>query len=86
MRCGNKKEDRKGYKEGWIGYKLHLGCSDGVISVSTVLTLTSLRYFQADYYSKGKLIDNLGQWFKCKGWPLLKAHRDNFRTTEIERR
>jgi len=36
------KKNSKGYKETWIGYKLHLDCIDGDIPVSAILTSASL--------------------------------------------
>jgi len=41
------KKNSKGYKESWIGYKLHLDCIDGDIPVSTLLTSASLHDSQA---------------------------------------
>jgi hypothetical protein len=35
------KKNSKGYKETWIGYKLHLDCIDGDISFSAILSLAS---------------------------------------------
>jgi hypothetical protein len=36
------KQNSKGYKTSWVGYKLHLDCIDGDIPVSAVLTSASL--------------------------------------------
>jgi hypothetical protein len=36
------KKNSKGYKETWIGYKLHLDCIDGDIPVSAILSSASL--------------------------------------------
>lgn len=36
------KKNSKGYKESWVGYKLHIDCIDGDIPVSAILTSTSL--------------------------------------------
>jgi len=36
------KRNSKGYKESWIGYKLHVDCIDGDIPVSAILTSASL--------------------------------------------
>lgn len=36
------KKNSKGYKETWIGYKLHLDCVDGQVPVSCLLTSASL--------------------------------------------
>jgi hypothetical protein len=36
------KKNSKGYKETWIGYKLHLDCIDGDIPISAVLSSASL--------------------------------------------
>jgi hypothetical protein len=36
------KKNSKGYKETWIGYKLHLDCIDGDIPISAILTAASL--------------------------------------------
>ena len=41
------KKNSKGYKESWIGYKLHLDCIDGDIPVSAILTSASLHDSQA---------------------------------------
>ncbi|RJR20357.1 MAG: IS5/IS1182 family transposase [Desulfobacteraceae bacterium] len=41
------KKNSKGYKETWIGYKLHLDCIDGDIPVSTILSSASLHDSQA---------------------------------------
>lgn len=41
------KKNSKGYKESWIGYKLHVDCIDGDIPVSTILTSASLHDSQA---------------------------------------
>ena len=36
------KKNSKGYKETWIGYKLHLDCIDGDIPISAILSSASL--------------------------------------------
>jgi len=36
------KKNSKGYKETWIGYKLHIDVSDGQIPISCILTSASL--------------------------------------------
>lgn len=36
------KKNSKGYKETWIGYKLHIDCIDGDIPISAVLSSASL--------------------------------------------
>jgi hypothetical protein len=36
------KKNSKGYKETWIGYKLHLDVADGQIPISCILTSASL--------------------------------------------
>src|ERR1035437_4944065 len=36
------KKNSKGYKESWIGYKLHLDVADGQIPISCILTSASL--------------------------------------------
>ena len=41
------KKNSKGYKESWVGYKLHVDCIDGDIPVSTILTSASLHDSQA---------------------------------------
>ena len=41
------RKNSKGYKESWIGYKLHVDCIDGDIPVSTILTSASLHDSQA---------------------------------------
>jgi hypothetical protein len=41
------KKNSKGYKETWIGYKLHVDCIDGDIPISTILTSASLHDSQA---------------------------------------
>jgi Transposase DDE domain/Transposase domain (DUF772) len=41
------KNNSKGYKETWIGYKLHLDVADGQIPISCILTSTSLHDSQA---------------------------------------
>lgn len=41
------KKNSKGYKDTWIGYKLHLDCIDGDIPVSVILTSASLHDSQA---------------------------------------
>jgi hypothetical protein len=41
------KKNSKGYKESWIGYKLHVDCIDGDIPVSTILTSASMHDSQA---------------------------------------
>jgi len=41
------KKNSKGYKESWIGYKLHVDCIDGDIPVSAILTSASLHDSQA---------------------------------------
>lgn len=41
------KRNSQGYKETWIGYKLHLDCVDGDIPVSAILTSASLHDSQA---------------------------------------
>ncbi len=41
------KKNSKGYKETWIGYKLHLDVADGQIPVSCILTSASLHDSQA---------------------------------------
>jgi len=41
------KKNSKGYKESWIGYKLHLDCIDGDIPISAILTSASLHDSQA---------------------------------------
>ena len=41
------KQNSKGYKETWIGYKLHLDCVDGDIPVSAILTSASVHDSQA---------------------------------------
>jgi len=35
------KKNSKGYKESWVGYKLHLDVADGGIPVSGILTSAS---------------------------------------------
>jgi len=41
------KKNSKGYKESWIGYKLHLDVADGQIPISCILTSASLHDSQA---------------------------------------
>ena len=41
------KKNSKGYKETWIGYKLHLDCVDGDIPVSALITSASVHDSQA---------------------------------------
>ncbi|EQD68708.1 transposase, IS4 family protein [mine drainage metagenome] len=41
------KNNSKGYKETWIGYKLHLDVADGQIPISCILTSASLHDSQA---------------------------------------
>jgi hypothetical protein len=41
------KKNSKGYKESWIGYKLHLDVADGQIPISGILTSASLHDSQA---------------------------------------
>lgn len=41
------KKNSKGYKESWIGYKLHIDVSDGQIPISCILTSASLHDSQA---------------------------------------
>mgnify|MGYP001604626175 CR=1 FL=1 len=43
------KKNSKGYKETWIGYKLHLDAVDGQIPVSCLLTSASLHDSQASF-------------------------------------
>ncbi len=35
-------KDSKGYRTTWVGYKLHIDCTDGDIPVSVILTSASL--------------------------------------------
>ena len=41
------KKNSKGYKESWIGYKLHIDAADGHIPVSCILTSASVHDSQA---------------------------------------
>jgi hypothetical protein len=41
------KKNSKGYKETWVGYKLHLDVADGQIPISCILTSASLHDSQA---------------------------------------
>ena len=41
------KKNSKGYKETWIGYKLHIDAADGQIPISCILTSASLHDSQA---------------------------------------
>lgn len=41
------KKNSKGYKESWIGYKLHLDCVDGDIPISALITSASVHDSQA---------------------------------------
>jgi hypothetical protein len=41
------KKNSKGYKETWIGYKLHVDCIDGGIPISAILSSASLHDSQA---------------------------------------
>ena len=41
------KKNSKGYKETWVGYKLHIDASDGQIPISCILTSASLHDSQA---------------------------------------
>ena len=41
------KKDSKGYKDTWVGYKLHLDVADGQIPISCLLTSASLHDNQA---------------------------------------
>lgn len=41
------KKNSKGYKETWVGYKLHLDAADGQIPISCILTSASLHDSQA---------------------------------------
>jgi hypothetical protein len=41
------KKNSKGYKESWIGYKLHIDAADGQILISCILTSASLHDSQA---------------------------------------
>ena len=41
------KKNSKGYKESWIGYKLHIDAADGKIPISCILTSASLHDSQA---------------------------------------
>ncbi len=36
------KKNSKGYKESWVGYKLHIDCADGQIPISCLLTSASV--------------------------------------------
>jgi hypothetical protein len=36
------KNNSKGYKESWIGYKLHIDAADGKIPISCILTSAPL--------------------------------------------
>ena len=36
------KRNAKGYKETWVGYKLHLDAADGGVPVSCILTSAAL--------------------------------------------
>lgn len=40
------KKNSKGYKESWIGYKLHIDAGDGYIPISCILTSASVHDFQ----------------------------------------
>jgi hypothetical protein len=41
------KKNSKGYKETWVGYKLHLDVADGQIPISCILTSASVHDSQA---------------------------------------
>jgi hypothetical protein len=41
------KKNSKGYKETWVGYKLHIDAADGQIPISCILTSASLHDSQA---------------------------------------
>ena len=41
------KKNSKGYKESWVGYKLHIDAADGQIPVSCILTSASTHDSQA---------------------------------------
>ena len=41
------KKDSKGYKDTWVGYKLHIDVADGQIPISCLLTSASLHDSQA---------------------------------------
>ena len=41
------KKNSKGYKESWVGYKLHIDAADGQIPISCILTSASLHDSQA---------------------------------------
>jgi hypothetical protein len=41
------KKNSKGYKESWIGYKLHVDAADGQVPISCILTSASLHDSQA---------------------------------------
>lgn len=41
------KKNSKGYKESWIGFKLHMDCADGGIPIGVLLTSASLHDSQA---------------------------------------
>jgi len=41
------KKNSKGYKESWVGYKLHIDVADGDIPISCILTSASLHDSQA---------------------------------------
>jgi len=43
------KKNSKGYKETWVGYKLHLDAADGQIPISCILTSASLHDSQASF-------------------------------------
>ena len=45
--AGGTKKNSKGYKETWIGYKLHIDVADGQIPISCILTSASLHDSQA---------------------------------------
>jgi hypothetical protein len=56
------KKNSKGYKETWIGYKLHLDVADGQIPISCILTSASLHDSQAAIplaFSTGQRVTHL---------------------------
>jgi hypothetical protein len=40
------KKNSKGYKEIWVGYKLHIDAADGQITISCILTSESLLIYE----------------------------------------
>ncbi|MFH0937677.1 MAG: transposase, partial [Planctomycetota bacterium] len=79
------KRNSQGYKESWIGYKLHLDCADGDIPVSAILTSASLHDSQAAIPLAQTTAERVNSNLKDNFGGLFVRVRGHAKVNEVEK-